>query len=116
MWPTLAATIPALAAAARSTSAATARDLLAAFRSTTGGTITVTGGRATPPCASTVSGGDALAWVAAELTTAHARPARASCDVAEDVLCQPPVCGSGCRLAVKRCALGPSGPPVWGQW
>ena len=31
--------------------------------------------------------------------------------VAKDVLCQPPV-GSGWRLAVKRFALGPCGPPV----
>ncbi len=32
-------------------------------------------------------------------------------DVAEDVLCQPPVV-SGWRLAIKRFALGPGGPPV----
>jgi hypothetical protein len=31
--------------------------------------------------------------------------------VAEDVLCQPPRVG-GWRLAVKRFALGPCGPPV----
>ena len=34
-------------------------------------------------------------------------------DAAKDVLCQPPVRASGWRLAVKRCALGPCGPP-WG--
>ena len=31
--------------------------------------------------------------------------------VLPDVLCQPPECGSGCRLAVKRFALGPAGRP-----
>jgi hypothetical protein len=30
----------------------------------------------------------------------------------KDVLCQPPTAGSGWRLAVKRCALGPVGPPL----
>jgi epsilon-lactone hydrolase len=32
--------------------------------------------------------------------------------LAKDVLCQPPWWGSGWRLAVKRFALGPCGPPV----
>jgi transposase len=31
----------------------------------------------------------------------------------QDVLCQHPSGDSGCRLAVKRVALGPAGPPFW---
>jgi hypothetical protein len=57
---------------------------------------------------------------AAAATTRIAKPAKQvniACTtsvgamVAEDVLCQPRV-GSGWRLAVKRFALGPCGPPV----